>query len=62
MHSHQSHYSNIRSLAAEFSLGQSNVSKILQELRDYVYLVDPYLIQCRNLDDDRYLHTTIKSS
>ena len=43
-----------RSLGAEYAMEQSNVSKILQELRDHIYLNDPYLNQCRNLDDDRY--------
>ena len=48
------HIINIRSLAAEFSLEQPQISNILKELRDFVYFQDQYLNRNRNLDDDRY--------
>ena len=53
-HLHQYHIIT-RSLAAEFSLDQSQISRILKEVIDYIYEHDQYLIRCRNLDIDRYL-------
>ena len=44
------YYNIIRSLAAEFSLDQTQISRILKGIIDYIYEHDQYLIRSRNLD------------